>query len=282
MSEFKMAPAPGLTALSPEDLKALRRAYRLLEYPNLVARLTSRIGQPVEKALKALPESWSEGLRQAIQISLERALALAISSLGDERRAWRSSRYHKALGMLSGAAGGLFGLPAVLAELPITSTIMLRSIADIARSQGEDLNDPEVRLACLEVFALGSRSTADDATETGYYGIRLALAMHLSKASERMISQGVVQWNPPGLVRFIVEVAARFGVVVSEKTALQMVPLVGAGTGSLINLIFMEHFQDIARAHFTMRRLERRYGLEFMRSEYQKLRRRSQRPGAKP
>jgi hypothetical protein len=32
---------------------------------------------------------------------------------------------------------------------------MLRSIADIARSEGEDLSDPEAALSCVEVFALG-------------------------------------------------------------------------------------------------------------------------------
>jgi hypothetical protein len=271
MSKFEKGPVPVVIALAPDDLKALRWAYRHLEYPSITARLTGKLGSPIEKVFGALPEPWSEGLHQAVRFSLERALRLALLSLGNERRLKRSTRYHKALGMLSGAAGGLFGLPSVLAELPVTSVIMLRSIADIARSHGEDLSDPKARLACLEVFALGGRSKEDDAADTGYYGIRLALAMHLTRVSERMISQGVVQWNPTGLVRFIAEIASRLGVVVSEKTALKMIPLLGAGTGSLINLVFMEHFQDIARAHFTIRRLERRYGAEVIQAEYRKL-----------
>ena len=41
----------------------------------------------------------------------------------------------------SGAIGGAFGLASVAVELPISTTIMLRSIADIARSEGFDVRD---------------------------------------------------------------------------------------------------------------------------------------------
>ena len=56
---------------------------------------------------------------------------------------------------LAGGFGGLFGAFALPIELPFTTTLMLQSIADIARHYGEDLARPEARLACLEVFALG-------------------------------------------------------------------------------------------------------------------------------
>ncbi len=97
------------------------------------------------------------------------------------------------------------------------------------------------------------------------------MGLHLTRVPERVLSQGVVKWSPPGLVRFIAEIAARFGVVVTEKAAVQMVPILGAGTGGLINLAFMEHFQEIARAHFTIRRLERRYGQDRLQAEFARL-----------
>jgi hypothetical protein len=269
-NEIETSPLPMLV-LSPEDREALRRAHRHLEHPSYAARLTSRLGRPIEKFFKTMPESWYEGFQNTARAGLQRTLEAAIFTLGDESRPRGRRRYHRVLGVLSGAAAGMFGLPAVLAELPVTTGLMLRSIADIARSEGEDLRDPEARLACMEVFALGGRSRDDDAADAGYYGMRLALAMHFTRVSEQVVSRGIVRWNPPGLVRFIAEVAARFGVVVTEKAALQMVPLLGAGTGGLLNLIFMEHFQDIARAHFTMRRLERIYGAELMRAEYDRL-----------
>ena len=66
-----------------------------------------------------------------------------------------SGLLHKALVTTSGAVGGSFGLAALPIELPISTIIMLRSIGDIARSEGEDLTTPETALSCLQVFALG-------------------------------------------------------------------------------------------------------------------------------
>jgi hypothetical protein len=38
-----------------------------------------------------------------------------------------------------------------------------------------------------------------------------------------------------------------------------------------VNYAFIDHFQEIARAHFTVRRLERRYGKDVVRMAYDKL-----------
>ena len=64
------------------------------------------------------------------------------------------------------------------------------------------------------------------------------------------------------------QVAARFGLVVTQKVAAQALPVVGALGGAAVNYAFIEHFQDVARGHFTVRRLERIYGKERIRSEY--------------
>jgi hypothetical protein len=66
-------------------------------------------------------------------------------------------------------------------------------------------------------------------------------------------------------------VASRFGITVSEKVAAQAVPVLGAAGGALINTIFIDHFQDIARGHFIVRRLERKYGADLVKEEYLKL-----------
>jgi len=38
-----------------------------------------------------------------------------------------------------------------------------------------------------------------------------------------------------------------------------------------VNYAFIEHFQDMARGHFIVRRLERAYGEEDVRREYERL-----------
>jgi hypothetical protein len=65
--------------------------------------------------------------------------------------------------------------------------------------------------------------------------------------------------------------ASRFGVTISQRAALQIMPIIGALGAATVNTIFMQHFQDIARAHFTVRRLERKYGEEFVRARYREL-----------
>jgi hypothetical protein len=83
-----------------------------------------------------------------------------------------SSYLHKALAATSGAVGGSFGLAALPIELPVSTVIMLRSIGDIARAEGEDLRDPETALSCLQVFALGGLKGDADAANSGYFAVR--------------------------------------------------------------------------------------------------------------
>jgi hypothetical protein len=41
--------------------------------------------------------------------------------------------------------------------------------------------------------------------------------------------------------------------------------------GASVNYLFIEHFQETAQGHFTVRRLERAYGKEFVQAEYQRI-----------
>ena len=65
--------------------------------------------------------------------------------------------------------------------------------------------------------------------------------------------------------------ASRFGVIVTDKVAAEMVPIFGAFGGASINLLFISHFQAAARGHFIVRRLERKYGEESVRKEYERV-----------
>jgi hypothetical protein len=138
--------------MAEEDLNALRAAAATLEYPGLAARLGNIAGKPIELLGRALPEAASEAVAGATTKALRAALAVALRTMEKEPKA-PSRLLHKALAAASGAVGGGFGLAALPVELPISTIIMLRSIGDIARSEGEDLADPESALACLQVFA---------------------------------------------------------------------------------------------------------------------------------
>ena len=219
--------------------------------------------------IERLPEGAREIISAATRKSLETAFAFAISTMGD-RRQEAANWAHKIIVAATGATGGAFGLPALTIELPISTIIMLRSIADIARSEGERIKLPDAKLACLEVFALGGRARADDAAESSYFAVRAILARALAEAAEYIAERGLAQETAPPLIRLIAQIAARFGVPVSEKAMAQSLPIVGAAGGALINMLFIDHFQDVGRGHFIVRRLERAYDPELVRSEYLK------------
>jgi hypothetical protein len=262
---------PLLPEPSEEALDELRLAIELLENPGLIARLSSTLATPIDVGLDRLPESVRGRVFAIAESSLRTALKTALWTLSEPKQAAPSNRIHKAGSAISGAIGGAFGLSALAIELPISTSIMLRSIAEIARSEGEDLALRETQMACLEVFALGSASKRDDAAETGYFGVRSALAKTVSEAARYAASTGAIRDSAPALVRLISHIAARFSIPVSEKAAAQSVPVIGAAGGALINVLFMDHFQNAARGHFIVRRLERVHGSEAIRLAYRRL-----------
>jgi hypothetical protein len=265
------AAPPVIQELTPGEWADLRRAKQLLENPGLTARLAAAVGRPIEKGIELLPKGVSVVIRKAAQASLFRALELAVASLGRRRPKRASERLHKLLVSISGGVGGVFGLVALPMELPISTALMLRSIADIARSEGHDIRDLGIKLSCLEVFALGGPSREDDATESSYWAVRAALAKAVSEAASYLAERGFVEHSAPALIRFISAIASRFGIVVSEQLAAKAIPLVGAAGGIVVNLLFMKHFQDMARGHFIVKRLELRYGRPLIQQWYQSL-----------
>ncbi|MHB8971291.1 MAG: EcsC family protein [Pirellulaceae bacterium] len=257
--------------IEASDLAALRDAVNNLENPGLAVQITNIIGKPFDIAMRRLPAGVSRRIGEATHTALRTALHVAMSTMSSESAARPSNTMHKILATLSGAVGGAFGLPALAIELPVSTSIMLRSMADIARGEGENIRAVETQLACLEVFALGSRSEADDGAETGYYAGRAALARAVSEAAKFIAEQGFVEESAPAIVRLISRIAARFSVPVSEKFAAQSVPALGAAGGAAINFIFINHFQDMARGHFAIRRLERKYGADVIESAYERI-----------
>ncbi len=257
--------------MTPEHTEELRRAKKLLDTVGLAARITGVIGSPIEKGINMLPAKWSAMVNEATRRALDTALELAVKTFGEKSQAPATEIWHRVAVAATGAGGGAFGVPALLIELPASTIIMLRSIADIARSEGEEIRDINVKLACLEVFALGGNSSRDNAADSGYFAVRAALAKAVSEAAEFIAERGVAKEGAPVIVRLISLIASRFGVNVSEKVAAQAIPALGAIGGALINLAFIDHFQDVARGHFIVRRLERIYGSEAVELAYRQI-----------
>jgi len=258
-------------SLTPSEICELKKAKALLEIPGIAAKVSNFVGTPIEKVLKKLPESLTATVNDITRKSIEKALDVALLTMDRDDRGASSNWWHKLAVVATGAGGGAFGLPALALELPVSTTIMLRSIADIARSEGEDLSFPDTKLQCVQVLALGGNSKGDDGTESGYFAARAVLAKSISEAAAHLTKKGLSQHGAPAIVRLISQVAARFSIVVSEKAVAQAVPIVGAFGGAVINTLFIDHFQDMGRGHFIVRRLERQHGQAEVRLMYDSL-----------
>ena len=257
--------------LAGEDLESLARARQVLEHPALAVRIADLAGMPIEALLARLPAGARAPIRAGTRRAIGASLDAALRTLGGGHRP-SSDWLHRGAVIVTGAVGGATGLPGLLLELPVSLTLMHRSIGDNARAQGEDLSRVASRLECLTVFAYGSRPSRDDGAEPAYFAIRAALARAVAEAAEFVAERGVTEAlgerSAPAMVRLVARVANRFGVAVTDKAAAQIVPLIGAVGGAAINTLFVTHFQDTARAHFTVRRLERTYGVERVRRAY--------------
>ena len=266
--------------MSEADHADLERAVELLEHPSFIGRITNLIGKPIEQVIDVLPSGASEQVQGTVRSVLEKLLTISLRTLNPSRRGPASDLEHTIGTGISGAVGGFFGAPALAVELPISTSIMLRSIADVARSEGENPRSPETRLACLEVFALGGAARGDNASDTGYFAVRAALAKAMTDAARHLAERGLTREGAPVLARLVAAIASRFSTVVSEKVAVQSVPILGAIGGASINVLFARHFQNMARGHFTVRRLERRHGSEPVRREYRRIAERQSPPQA--
>ena len=260
-----------MSTISEEDKVVLRRARDMLENPGLAAKITNLIGSPLERAMTKLPNKWLGTIQRATEKALLTALDVALATVDTHQQARKKNGVHRLIVAGTGAVGGAFGLAALPVELPISTTVMLRSIADTARSEGESLHSMSAKLACVEVFALGGPSVSDDASEVGYFAIRASLSSAVAEAARHFSLRGGARQGTPAIARLIAQIANRFGTTVTQKTAAQVVPLIGAAGGAAVNILFINHFQDMAWGHFTVRRLERKYGAEAVKRAYEDL-----------
>lgn len=258
-------------SLSAAELRDLASAKTLLENPGFAAKVTNMLGAPIEAALKKLPDNFQQGITSATEKALQKALNVAVMTLDNEPGREASNITHKGIAAILGAVGGAAGIAALSIELPISTTVMLRSIMDIARSEGEDIEAVDAQLACIEVFALGGGATEDDGSETGYFAVRAALGKVINDAAAHIAKEGLSKEMAPTLVRLIVQIAERFSVQVTPKAAAQLIPGIGAIGGATVNTAFTDHFQKMARGHFIVRRLIKVHGEEAVQLAYESI-----------
>lgn len=256
-----------------ESMK-LDEAAVFFQDPGLMIKGLNYIGKPIESAQQMLPPKAQAMIQKASEAAIRKALSVALTTLPQEVKdskmtaQGRNSEFlHRGLATLAGAAGGVFGLAAIPVELPLTTVLLLRGIADQARLQGLDLQDPEIQLECLMVFAMGSQSEKDDALNSSYFVSRLAFSQLISQASAAAVGlsmkdllSAIDKGTLPILVRVITKVAEVFQVRITQKAVSEALPVIGAVGGGALNYAFSQYFMTAAKYHFAIRQMEKHYG----------------------
>ena len=253
-----------------KDLKDLQQAKQLLDNPGIAIQIANMLGSPIEHVIaRRLPKRATALIDQAATAAVTAAFNTAAATLRKDRMGKPARKWlHKGAVIGAGAVGGFFGWIGLAAELPFTTTIIQRSIAEIARAEGESLDDLDTRLACIEVLAFGGNGNKDEGAESGYFATRAALAQQVSAVSLHVVKRGLSESGAPVVVRLINSIASRFSIPVTQKVVAEALPVVGAFTGASLNAIFIGHFQKVAQAHFIIRRLERMHGVDATRLAY--------------
>lgn len=219
------------------DIAALARRHRRASGVGL--QLLNILGGQAENLLERLPDRVKDRLEAATERALETAMRAAAGSRGvvPDQQSWLNT----ALTTAMGAAGGAGGLPTALAELPVTTTVLLRAIQGIAAEHGFDPDDPETRKECLLVFASAGPLATDDGADMAFLSARVTLT--------GATVHGV-----------IARVAPRLATVLGQKLAAQTVPVLGAAAGAATNYAYTSYYQEMAHVHFGVMRLARESG----------------------
>ncbi len=214
------------------ELEQLSRRYQTAGGVGI--QVLNMIGGQADSLLDRLPETVRLRLEDGTVKALNVAMKAAHGSRGvvGDQPAWLNTAVATAMG----AAGGFAGLPGALAELPVTTTVLLRAIQDVAVEHGFDPAAENVQFDCIRVLSAAGPLEADDGADLAFFATRASL-------------QGVA------VQTLISRVAPKLATVLGQKLAAQTAPVLGAVAGAATNYAYTSYYQQIAHVHFRIRAL---------------------------
>lgn len=221
-----------LQAPTEAAISELARRLKRANTPGM--QLLNLVGGTADGLFGKLPKPVRSGLEGATLSALELAFDGAARSRarGMTGGGWLSRAVSSGLG----AVGGAGGLPTALAELPVTTTVLLHTIQGVAEEHGFDPEREDIRKACIQTFAAAGPLEDDDGADLGFLAARTTL-------------------TGQALNSIIAKVAPRLSIVLGQKLATQTVPVLGAVAGAATNYAYTAYYQDMAHVTFGMMRL---------------------------
>ncbi len=242
---------PALTDAASAEIAAIAVRYRAAN--GVMMKAVNFAAGGIESTLEKLPDRVKDQIEQAVKSALELSYDTAGRTVkSGVGMSALDQRAHQAVAALSGAVGGLGGLPTAMLELPVTTTLIFRAIQKIAATYGFDPEKSETRIECIKVFGSGSPLASDDGVNTAFIGARVTISGN-------------------ALQKLIATIAPRFAALISQKLAAQAVPLLGAVTGAGVNYAFMRYFQEMAHVRFGLRKVAMNHDPDAVLQEFTRL-----------
>ncbi len=260
-------PRDPAVALRPAgDLRAamvpVARRYRRTN--NVFMRQINALGHRSSTLSRRMPAATLQILEQGLADGLLAIYHAARTTRAPASKSGLDGVANTALIATTGAIGGSGGLLTTLSELPLTIGIIFRGMQRVASRYGRDPHDAMTRQICLSIFLAGDVFAPDDEGANRFIGIRLLLQDHLLRSFvTRMVPALLMKFSP----------------------RLVSPPVIGAATGSAINLIYIRHYEALAHVHFQLADLAIEFGTEatiaeFLRQTTAKLPRPPHRPAS--
>lgn len=241
--------------------------------PSALEQTGKKTALLIEKSLgtvgKYIPESMTDRVTRAIEQALDSTATLADrlldenkieKSVADARKnipcelqardtvARKIILENLSMGTASGAAAGAGGWTTILLDIPILITVTQRVIRQVAAAYGYRIDTPEEEAIARGI--LGSASALDVGQREKF--------MFSMQAVSRVLQQGggldkvIAVMLPATLEKLGVrEIAKSLGINLTQRKALQLVPLVGAAVGATMNALTIK---DTATAAFMVYR----------------------------
>lgn len=217
----------------------------MLRKPSSINQLSKRLQTKLnsfipEKAHHIITTTIKEMIK-AVLFGAEKLTQQPIKGMGFEQREEAVERkivnYQKtaaAEGGITGAGGILLGL----ADFPILLTIKLKLLFDIAALYGYDVTDYRERLYILHIFQLAFCSTGQQRT--------VYLQINDWEATCRKLPKDINQldWR---------QLQQEYRDYIDIAKMLQLVPVIGAPVGAIVNYRLIRKLGDTAKNAYRMR-----------------------------
>lgn len=152
-----------------------------------------------------------------------------------------------------GGGGGVFGLPGMAVDIPLTITLALRSIHKIGLCYGYRCDDVIGKQFVLGILAASGANSQEE--RIAAIATLHSLGVVLQKVTWKQMTMNAAQnqFSKDALLMAVKQLARQLGINITKRKALGAIPIIGAAIGGSVNYWYMNDVCWAARRAFQER-----------------------------